>query len=114
MTRISETLRSFHHLESLPLPRTTEDKHPLSEHRSVIQQPQQMLELPKETLCVIRHWNKTTKMKSCTSSSITYELYHAFKTDELQFFEREGWPYFTCCYLRKPKWTVALFGMLQY
>ena len=83
MTRIFEPLRSFHHLESLPLPSATEYKQLLSEHCSVIQQPQQTLELPKETFCVFRHWNKTTKMKSCTSSSITYELCHASKTDEL-------------------------------
>ena len=83
MTRIFEPLRSFRHLESLPLPSATEYKQLLSEHCSVIQQPQQTLELPKETSCVFRHWNKTTKMKSCTSSSITYELCHASETDEL-------------------------------
>ena len=83
MTRIFEPLRSFRHLESLPLPSATEYKQLLSEHCSVIQQPQQTLELPKETSCVFRHWNKTTKMKSCTSSSITYELCHASKTHEL-------------------------------
>ena len=41
MTRIFEPLRSFHHLESLPLPSATEYKQLLSEHCSVIQQPQQ-------------------------------------------------------------------------
>lgn len=64
MTRIFEPLRSFRHLERLLFPVPLNTKHPLSEHCSVIQQPQQTLELLKETLCVFRHWIKPQKWKA--------------------------------------------------